>query len=596
MQHKRILNGATHLLMVLALCLAAPTVWTQDLGEFTDHQDIGDVQAENDAFHDSGVDEYVVTSAGNISGDEDAFRFMYKKITGSFSITGNVLVIGGGKGGLMARSSLDANAKNYFAMLNNNGQAQSQYRLVTGGPSVTFTAHNTFDGQLELVRLGDAFYGYYFNQNTGEKTLMHSTQIDMPDTIYVGIATASGSSDQVSDGIVWNLDLQLYDFFTKRELPSPTFLPEEPVEGIEVTVDVREGSTPDMTVIETPPEGWTVSNIETNQGEAELDGEGNIVWDIPQASGTPTMTYDVTSPAGAANGIWKGTTSDGENTFEIFGDLGISNELLMTVYLVTSGDPEAPSNAVYHDLLSKGLTMLDADGNEVFIPGLGYSVAMVDQNNDDPVKALNYDIVIAHENCDSGSVGRGGEDGRYIDKPIPYLMMEQALVGGGSAKPGFMWFGNNGSTYTGYDDLYILEDHPITNLWGQDQSIPVTRNDNPSISHIQYNNLASGVLPLGEYAAAGGYMLAVADEGTTGFHQSPTPPDGAEPAPARRAFLGFHETVHVFNINDDDSIDDIAITKEGAILFQRLVQWLVGIEPTADGTEEGVDVSDWALY
>ena len=97
-------------------------------------------------------------------------------------------------------------------------------------------------------------------------------------------------------------------------------------------------------------------------------------------------------------------------------------------------------------------------------------------------------------------------------------------------------------------------------------------------------------------ASAGGYLLVVADTGTTGLLGNVEPPDGAEPTPARRAILGYHETMHVFDTADDDSIDDIALTKDGAILFQRLVQWLAGKEVTADGTEGGVNVRDWSLY
>lgn len=593
---KRYIRTGSILTLAMICVLQTNLVRAQELGVFTDNKDIGSVQGANEADFDEGVKEYYILSDGDIWNAQDAFHFLYKEISGSFSISGNLLLFGGGKIGLMARKTLDANSPHYLTIVNGSGQTQSQYRLETGGATVSFTAYDTFDGKVELVRLGDSFYGYYIDPNTEEKLLMHSIQIDMPDTIYVGIAASSGSIGTQTEGIAWDLNIQLYDFYAARELPAFSFIPGQIVNGIKVSVDVREGSTPDMTIVETPPEGWTISNIQATQGEATLGANGNITWNVAQATGNPSMTYDATPPEIAPNGIWKGTIGDGANTFEVFGDLGMSNEYLVKVYFVTSGDFDAPSNAIYRDLLGPGLTMLDENGDEIFIPGLKYSVSMIDQNNDKPLDALNFDVVIAHENCASGSVGDAGSDGRYVDKPVPYLMMEQALFGGADNKPGYIWFGTGGTESYAYDEIYVLEDHPITDLWGKDQYIPITRNENPTCSYIPYANIAPGVTPLGEWINAGGYILVVADEGTTGLLGSVDPPEGADPTPARRAILGYHETVHVFDTANDDSIDDIALTKDGAILFQRLVQWLVSKEVTADGTEGGVGIGDWSIY
>jgi hypothetical protein len=575
-------------LLILAIGFQAQMGWTQAVGEFTDHTGIGDVQIDMNVTFDDGMNEYIVEGDGNIWGAEDTCHFVYKEITGSFSITGTVWSFGGGSGksGFMARETLEPNSRNYFVITQDNGQARSQYRLEPGGPTVNFTAHSNTDGKVELVRLGNTFYGYFYDFNDN-KELMHKTRLDVGDTIYVGLATGSGTAGEYAEGFFTDVNIRLFSFSADRVLPGLTFQPNKKVEEIKVSVNVREGTSPNMTIIETPPVGWTVSNIQTQNGTASLDDSGNIVWSISQASGTPIMTYDIVPSQDADSGVWKGTASDGSDTFEIFGDLGMSNEFLVRIYFITSGNPDAPSNAVYRDLLSKGLTMLDESGSEIFIPGLGYSVSVIDENNDDPQDALDYDVVIVHENCASGNPGR------YGDLPVSYLNMEQALFGGATNKPGYIWFGG-GSAATGYDEAYVLDDHPITDLWGRDALIAFTKNQNPEFSHIPWGNLASGVTPLLELGTVGGILLAVADTGTTGL--TGTPPEGFQPTPARRAILGYHETVHVYSRTNDDGIEDIALTKDGAILLQRLVQWLANKDVTADGTEQSVGIQEWSLF
>lgn len=65
---------------------------------------------------------------------------------------------------------------------------------------------------------------------------------------------------------------------------------------------------------------------------------------------------------------------------------------------------------------------------------------------------------------------------------------------------------------------------------------------------------------------------------------------------ARRAILGLHEAVQAYDLGIDGDINNIALPPEVAIIFLRVVQWMVGVEPTADGTEGGVPVLEWSIY
>ena len=74
-----------------------------------------------------------------------------------------------------------------------------------------------------------------------------------------------------------------------------------------------------------------------------------------------------------------------------------------------------------------------------------------------------------------------------------------------------------------------------------------------------------------------------------------------EPTPERRAYLGYHiKAVEYGGTDNLTDPADIAITRDAAILFQRVIQWLVGLPVTADGTPEGVEpptaVESWSIH
>lgn len=277
----------------------------------------------------------------------------------------------------------------------------------------------------------------------------------------------------------------------------------------------------------------------------------------------------------------------------------VGSEAATKVYLIGGQDPTLPRNTVYLDLLSGGLTLLDDNNQEFTIPGLGWEVDFIDQAADSPADAAGYNLVIAHESVDSGNVAQ------YVDLPIPYLAIEQILAAGRTDRAGSIWFTDAAGLALpdGDYEFTILDNtHPITSRWQKDETIQITRSTNAQVSGILYDNIAPGVTALAETGTINNpfrVSLAVADKGATDFkgNDDAPIPAGADPAPARRGFLGYHERVQVYD-NTATGIEAIAITKEAAILFQRVCQWMAGVAVTADGTPGGVqsDVAEWTLY
>jgi hypothetical protein len=67
------------------------------------------------------------------------------------------------------------------------------------------------------------------------------------------------------------------------------------IEGITLSCGVVEGKVSNATIIEIPPEGWTISNIQSNNGTFEV-ANGQIEWQLADAQDIVELTYDLTVP------------------------------------------------------------------------------------------------------------------------------------------------------------------------------------------------------------------------------------------------------------------------------------------------------------
>ena len=279
----------------------------------------------------------------------------------------------------------------------------------------------------------------------------------------------------------------------------------------------------------------------------------------------------------------------------LFFTIAIGQVASESVYFVGKFGLNVIRNKVYSDLLTDGLTFTNELGEEVFVPGMGFEVVYTEDTDDSVSEALNHDLVFAPESCSSTEIAM------YGNQPIPYLVTENALVRGRTSRDGALWFGTTDSAPAGDIEFEIVDNtHPITSVYDEGQFIQVTINyDTGELGGAPIDAVAPGVTPLALTGGVGPlrYCLMVMDEGETGLSGVDPIPDGFEPTPARRAYLGYHRGA-VDYFGDDNTADprDITITEDAAILFQRVVQWLVGLPVTADGTEAGVGVADWAIY
>ncbi len=194
----------------------------EELGIFEASVDIGDaLAAEGEALFDASTGVYTVTGSGtDIWGTQDEFHFLYKQISGDFSLEAEMS--GENLGGsdwakitLMARDSLDADARHFAPRLQESTlQASSQWRMETGGSAGSSASGsrinaNQHDGRFRLVRDGDDFNTYYFSVDLNDWSYLDGQTIFMDDPIYIGLAVTSHDNGNYAKGFYENVKLTL---------------------------------------------------------------------------------------------------------------------------------------------------------------------------------------------------------------------------------------------------------------------------------------------------------------------------------------------------------------------------------------------------
>ncbi|MGI6458352.1 MAG: hypothetical protein ACOX5R_22410 [bacterium] len=550
----------------------------------------------------------LVQDGADIEGSQDHMLFLFKQLEGNFSVYGTVELFSSAndwsKAGLMVRDNLNDNSANIFAMQRTlNQEFRWQTRLANGGGTTggTLIAPSAASGpplNFRIDRVKNVTAVYYENTSGEWENIGILTLENLEDPVFAGFALTSHADGTTAFAEVQNFSVEVLEAVVadvQRSFPVAQFVQDQPITGIQLQAVIPEGQTGNGIVTETPPAGWQIANAQATGGTVE-ESNGSLVWDLTGATGSIVLTYDVTPAQGATQGTWSGSASypDLDFDFPISGSASLTAGNATFIYFVYGESLDLPRNSVYIDLLTDGLTLLDTGGQEVTIPGLGYEVTPVNQSADNPADVSRFDLVFVNESVGSDQVAQ------YIDQPVPYLTNEQIFAAGRSDRPGSMFFGPQAGVDTSAGDFEyeIVGEHPITDLWNVGDFIEITRSASAQLAGVVVDQLAEAGTPLAQTGFVAGalrYSLIIADEGATGFGGAPVPA-GAEPAPARRAYLGYHELTVVPEHTAPAGPENVTLTTDGAILFQRVVQWLLGVPVTADGTEGGVPVQDWALY
>ena len=188
--------------------------FSNDLGVFCYHKDIGEVKIKGDAMYNSEKQEYTLTGAGkNIWFGSDEFHYLYKKIKGDFILTAQVHFTGKGtdphrKTGWMIRQSLDSNSPHISALLHGDGLTSLQYRKAAGADMDEKKLEITAPDVIQLIRKGNKYT--MSAAQWGDTLITEQIMGDiMSDEVFIGIFICSHNPDVTEKAVFENVRIEI---------------------------------------------------------------------------------------------------------------------------------------------------------------------------------------------------------------------------------------------------------------------------------------------------------------------------------------------------------------------------------------------------
>jgi hypothetical protein len=198
------------------ICLSSAAAFSQttnptatNLGAFTNSGDVGDPARKGSAEFDAANGQYRITGSGaNIWDKQDQFQYVWREITGNFTVVAAMQFLGQGedhrKAGIMLRQSLDADSPYGDIVIHGNGMPGLQWRSNKGETTNTFDM--PFDGpgkyKLMLVRSGVGIT-VSLAKDGAELKQVARTEVTFRGPILVGLAVCAHNADK-SETVVFS--------------------------------------------------------------------------------------------------------------------------------------------------------------------------------------------------------------------------------------------------------------------------------------------------------------------------------------------------------------------------------------------------------
>ena len=203
------------LLLSLFICWPGiPKTNAQGLGDFTDQKDIGANPQPGKAVFDSAAGSYSVTGGGaNIWGTEDAFHFVWKRVSGDITMNADLQWIGSGKvahrkAALMIRQSLDPASAYADVAWHGDGLTSLQYRTATGATTKEDRSQVNAPTRVRIVRHDDQFT-VYIPDAAGTMQPSGPVTVEMKDPVYIGLAVCSHDPNDLQTALFSKVSMEV---------------------------------------------------------------------------------------------------------------------------------------------------------------------------------------------------------------------------------------------------------------------------------------------------------------------------------------------------------------------------------------------------
>jgi len=259
--------------------LRAPAQGTARLGIFEGSGDVGKVLHAGSMVFDPAKQTYSLRASGhNMWATDDAFHFVWKKISGDAAITADVTwdTTGGNahkKAVLIMRQSLDADSAYADAAAHGDGSFSLQARDAKGTATHEVQANAPRPRRLQLRKIGAYFHMSYAGEGQELQLSGGAMRVPLNDPYYIGLGLCSHDANAVEGATFSNVSIAP---------PAPASTEKPRLFSTLETVAIS--STDRRTVkvfpgkIEAP--NWTKDNV-------LIYNSGGLLYRIPVAGGEP---------------------------------------------------------------------------------------------------------------------------------------------------------------------------------------------------------------------------------------------------------------------------------------------------------------------
>jgi TolB protein len=197
----------------VVLSLGTGAAQQSTTGVFEGHGDIGDNPKAGSFAYVPASGEYRVTGGGaNVWASNDAFQFVWKRISGDVTITADVQFVGTGavahrKALLMVRQNLNADSPYADAALHGDGLTSLQYRAAPAAVTQELRSTLTAPMRIRLERRGNQFT-LAAGQPGGELTRTEAVSLPLQDPVYAGIGVCSHDANILETAVFSNVRIE----------------------------------------------------------------------------------------------------------------------------------------------------------------------------------------------------------------------------------------------------------------------------------------------------------------------------------------------------------------------------------------------------
>jgi TolB protein len=184
---------------LLLSCLLAASAFaqTENLGAFTNSDDVGAPPMKGSAEFDSAAGQYKITGSGtDIWGKADQFHYLWRKMSGNFAVTATAKFLTEGnehrKAVIMLRQSLDTDSPFVHLVIHGNGMPGVQFRNAKADNTNTVDLPIEGPGiwKMKLVRQGTTITAWISKDGGPMRELGH-TENQLGSPVLVGLGVAS---------------------------------------------------------------------------------------------------------------------------------------------------------------------------------------------------------------------------------------------------------------------------------------------------------------------------------------------------------------------------------------------------------------------